>query len=67
MHDGGGLQERGRAVLLLAELLNRLPALPLNDAAVHHYVDFFCSRYALAGWLTTTAGACHPCMACLSG
>ena len=35
---------RTRAAALLGEVLNRLPALPLTDAAVHHFVEFFSSR-----------------------
>ncbi len=35
---------RTKAAALLGEVLNRLPDLPLSDAAVHHYVEFFTSR-----------------------
>ncbi|TFJ84477.1 hypothetical protein NSK_004462 [Nannochloropsis salina CCMP1776] len=35
---------RTLSATLLGEVLNRLPSLPLTDAAVHHYVEFFSSR-----------------------
>jgi hypothetical protein len=32
-------------VTLLGEVLARLPSLPLADAAVRHYVEFFLDKY----------------------
>ncbi len=37
---------RARGTLLLAEVLTRLPAHPLDATAVHFLVGFFCDRMA---------------------
>lgn len=38
------MQVRERATLLLAELLTRLPKLPLSTASVSRFAEFFSSR-----------------------
>src|SRR5690242_2823289 len=35
---------RQRATLLLAEILSRLPELPLSSTSLKHFSEFFCAR-----------------------